>query len=144
MILTEFITTALRINNLKLEGSQYLTDCPECGKKKHFYIDSNTGLSYCQVCNYKANPYVLVRKILSIGQAAAMQLIAQYGLASFKTFQPATKLPKFEDLRELTDDELARFCKVKKVLSKALLKLNPKYYKRNKQDCVVLPGYEPK
>ena len=142
-----FLSQALGFQDIKPEGSQYVVTCPECGKTKHFYIDKATGLGYCHVCNFKANPYLLARKILGIGQVAAMQLIARHGLAADHSparaaRPPSDKLPKFEDLRELTGTELREFCTVKQISEAALLKFEPRYFKRNNQDCVVLAGWD--
>ena len=143
----DFLTQALHIQNLKEYNSEYVTDCPACGKSKKFWINKDTGLAYCQSggCNYKANPYLLARKVLGIRQLAAMKLLVQYGLADpgRLSAKPTvdSNLPKFESLRELTEPELQQFCRVKGISKESLLGFNPRYYERSQQGCVALPGW---
>lgn len=42
-------------------NDQQLGDCPFCGKEQHFYINSETGLYECKVCNVSGNSYTFIR-----------------------------------------------------------------------------------
>src|SRR5262245_47713930 len=44
-------------------GSQYLLDCPLCGKSGKFYMNQSSGLWDCKVCGERGNLYQLRERL---------------------------------------------------------------------------------
>ena len=50
--------------NPKLNSrGQYISDCPFCGKEKHFYVSKTTQLFDCKKCGEKGNIYKILVKL---------------------------------------------------------------------------------
>lgn len=47
----------------KISNSELITDCLECGKVNHFYINRFSGLGNCKVCGYSPNLYQIKEKL---------------------------------------------------------------------------------
>lgn len=47
---------------VKSGSSQYMGDCPFCGKEKHFFVDDKTGRWDCKTCMESGNLYTFLRK----------------------------------------------------------------------------------
>lgn len=75
-------------------SNQYITDCPLCGKAKHFYISRKTQLWDCKKCGEEGN----IVKLLSI-------LDKLFLLGDFKSIdrEKLTLLSEYE--KEVEDDE---------------------------------------
>ena len=140
------LLTSLNLTH-KQEGSQWVIDCPSCGKAAHCYVDNAAGLWFCQVCKDKGNAYQLVKHHRPDATPAdVMKVLDEHGLAD-KQGTGATKKSR-KDLSWLRDklrrpapDELRRVCSTRKLCPKALLTFRPSV---NKVDPVMyLPGCIP-
>ncbi len=129
----------------KQEGTQLVVDCPVCGKAMHCYIDSDTGLWHCKVCDGRGNTYILVKHHKPTATPAEiMETLNQFNLAAETTKQPpkAKNLSWLKDkLRRPTDQEIERLCKTKGVTVAALKYLEPWILKDD--PVMLLPGYKP-
>lgn len=131
----------------KKEGSQWIIDCPECGKKKHCYVDSVTGLYHCKVCHGKGNLYAMIKHHKpEATPKEIMTLLEQYGLADGKATEKRPAKPKDlswmrNKLQKASDEDIARLCKAKGVDADALRSFNP--YVDKKDPIMYLPCFKP-
>lgn len=139
------------LNNLNLkpktEGSQFLVDCPACGKLKHCYVDNVTGLYHCKVCTGKGNPYQMVKLFRpEATPKEIMTLLETYRLADGKaTEKQPTKAKDLswlrDKLRRASGEDVERLCKAKGVCANALRSFSP--YVDKKDPIMYLPGFKP-
>lgn len=54
-----------KLKNQKLNGIEWNADCPFCGKEKHFYLNSKTGLWNCKRCGEFGNWFQFRKKTKS-------------------------------------------------------------------------------
>ncbi len=85
-----------------IKGSQAVSDCPLCGKARHFYANPKTGQWDCKVCGAKGNTYTFLQKLLTAYKATP---------ADKKRLANARKLPVGSINGELIgfDKDLNRF-----------------------------------
>lgn len=60
-------------------GNNYLTDCPLCGKEKHFFFHPESEMWDCKVCGKRGNPIEFLRQFydgLETATRAATELAA--------------------------------------------------------------------
>ena len=132
------------VNVIKRQNGQLVTDCPDCGKAKHYYIADDTGLGYCHVCGYKSNPYQLAQKAIAFNSAAeTMALLAEFGLAEPRAEAQPQRRPRIGDTRPLTTEEEAQICQSKQISIEALRALQPVYAEQHGQKLALLPAYNP-
>ena len=130
----------------KAEGSQWVTDCPACGKVAHCNIDNATGLWKCFVCEKGGNPYQLVKLHRpDMAPPEIMKILDDLGLADGLT-QKVERPPKDiswlrDKLRKPSADELMRLCRCKGVARQALLSFSPYVHKTD--PVMYLPGCVP-
>ena len=81
-------------------GNNYLTDCPLCGKEKHFFFHPESEMWDCKVCGKRGNPIEFLRQFydgLETATRAATELAA------------ARQLP-FSAMNNMSSSILIRSC----------------------------------
>lgn len=132
----------------KKEGSQWVIDCPQCGKLMHCHVAPDTGLWHCKVCGGKGNPYQLAEKLTSLDSKGIMELLSKHGLADGDQQQEAAKKPQKLNLRPdeimpLEGDELQAFCDVKGVSVQAYLTMFSKAWRYTTKPWALLMATSP-
>lgn len=74
---------------LKTSGDEYVTDCPKCGKKDHFYINKHTGKGYCHRCHLSSGDLSFTLKLLG-----DKSLRSQFDLRTQKEIVQSVVLPE--------------------------------------------------
>ncbi len=139
--------TLLDILNLssKLQGNQLLIDCPACGKPAHCYVDTTSGLWFCQVCKASGNAYQLVNYHKpDATPAQIMKLLDEHDLAiaSKAVAKPRKDLSWLRDkLRKPDASELRRACATRNLDPTALQAFKPYVHKTD--PVMYLPGCVP-
>lgn len=85
---------AARLGCVSSESNDWQGDCPDCGKRKHFYMNVKSGVGKCFHCGEGFSPFALSRL------ANRMGLVEKLGV-SFHA-QPATPLEIRESIPEIT------------------------------------------
>ena len=142
--------------NLKFKpsGTQFVIDCPACGKMDHGYVNIEdhcgpdgkfhpAGVWHCKVCTAHGNAYQLILAVLNCPASEAMEIRNKYFPAT--TNQPAAQpaQPRTANrpagLRNLTDEELGQFCKIKNITLDSTKLFSP-YYSSEYGECIVFPA----
>jgi hypothetical protein len=131
----------------KKEGSQFLIDCPACGKPKHCHIDSTNGLWHCKVCQAKGNPFQLIKHHCpDKSPADIMAILKEHNLDTpSDTPRPASKSKDLSYLRDklqkASPADIERLCNAKGLGCEALKSFGPL---RHKVDPIMyLPAFTP-
>lgn len=131
----------------KTEGSQLVVACPACGKVRHCYINSVTGLWHCKVCAVSGNPYQLIKYFKpALEPKDIFATLERYGLDSDTQAEKQPERAKDlswlkNELRKPSEAEIDRLCKAKGVSAKALLAFNP--WMDKVKPIMYLPAYTP-
>jgi P4 family phage/plasmid primase-like protien len=128
----------------KREGSQFVIDCPECGKEKHCHVSPDKGLWHCKVCGAKGNPWRLVEITQSnIDASGIYNLLKEHGLHGGDQNEKQKKDRKPElsqnDIRPITDAELDIICRIKQIDRNVLEKLRPCAHRH--RPWMLLPAF---
>lgn len=139
---------------IKIAGSQIQVDCPECDdSKKHLYIRPDTGVGFCQKCGWAPNPYKLIEKMTSKIPAEIMKMLEEFRLVENSSQLPAASgerpAPSEEkkialsrdDIRQLTEQEMQEFCRIKRIEPEAFEKFRP--FAHAIKPWVLLPAFSP-
>ena len=117
----------------KKSSSQYVIDCPKCGKTYHCHVAPDTGLWHCKVCSASGNPYQLIGIYRPTSTPKErMELLERFDLKDPKEIEKDTpKKPSFDPgtlgLREITvEDHAEIFCETMGISPGALPFFDPK------------------
>jgi hypothetical protein len=93
-----------------LKGKEYLSDCPDCGKKKHWHVNKSTGQHHCKVCSFSGNHYSYMQWMIDQGSRSGVEeIVAERGVsesalvhAEMFKFDEEWWLPVFTDGKLVT------------------------------------------
>ncbi|HCO95916.1 MAG TPA: hypothetical protein DIU00_18595 [Phycisphaerales bacterium] len=125
----------------KASGKELVTVDPGCEDKSgHLYIDSSKAVWYCHICGAKGNAKTLIERFKpGVSDQEINKILVEYG------FRQKSKRTTRPYDRDLTKEEIERFCELKKISPDIFAGLNPKYYKSKKNgETVRIPGYSSK
>jgi hypothetical protein len=131
-------------------GPELIFVCPWCSGKS-FSVNSKTGAWQCFAGCGSAWPYQFVMKLMpSLPPKDIFELLEKFGLgndsptaARTQAQAPKPSTPKLSknDVRPITDDEIAMFCEAKGIDRKAFMSFRPVMHAR--MPWVLMPAYDP-